>query len=91
MAKTLTEEGITLKVASTCGDVGVQQYDSSVRNASTLNNRIENKGADRAARTHVLVMVDPTAMKLTMTGTQPVQVYGHQAQGASNRQLLYMR
>jgi len=79
VAKTLALEGLTLKVASTCDDVGVQQSGSAVRKASSLNHRIEAKGADRPKRTHDLVMVSPAGTKLTMTGTQPVYVYGHQA------------
>ena len=91
VAKTLAREGLTLKVESTYDDAGVQQSGSTIRKASSLNHRIECKGADRAARTHALVMVNPAALKLTMTGMQPVQEYGHQAQGASNCQLVKMR
>ena len=60
------------------------------RRASTLNNRIEVKGADRAKRTRELVKVTPVATKLTMPGTNATQVYGHQAQGVSCSQMINM-
>ena len=91
MVNILGEEGIILKTASTGDDVGVQMSGSGVRRASTLNNRIGSKGADRAKRTRELVKVNPAALKLTMAGTMPVQAYGHQAQGASMSQMTGMR
>ena len=63
---------------------------SGVRRASTLNARVEVKGADRAKRTRELVTVNPAAQKLTMAGTMPVQAYGHQAQGAAPSQMKNM-
>ena len=64
---------------------------SAVRKASSLNKRIFVKGKDRAKRTRALVNIKPAAKKLTMTGTHPVQAYGHQAQGASANQIRGMR
>ena len=90
IAKTLCAEDICLKTATTCDDVGVQMSGSGVRKASSLNFRIEVKGKDRAKRTRALVMVQPAAIKLTMAGTHPVQVYSHQAQGASQSQMVGM-
>ena len=62
-----------------------------VLSASSLNYRIEAKGNARAKRTRELVKVNPAAIKLTMTGKNPVQTYGHVAQGASESQMGKMR
>ena len=80
-----------MKTANTGDDVGVQMSGSGVRRASTLNARIEIKGADRAKRTREPVKINPAALKLTMPGTMPVQAYSHQAQGAAASQMTNMR
>ena len=64
---------------------------AQVRRASTLNKRINDKGAKRRARTAALVKINPAAKKQTMSGTMLVQIYGHTAQGASTTQQLGMR
>ena len=79
-----------MKTGSTCDDVGIQMTATNVRRASTLNKRIA-KGGKRAPRTRALVVINPAAIKLTMSGTHPVQAYGHQAQGASWAQQGAMR
>ena len=79
----LVAEGVQLKTAATCDDVGIQMTCNGTRRAITLNARIHNKGVARAKGTKAVVMINPTAKKLTMVGTNAVQVYGHQAQGAS--------
>ena len=90
VARILRSENIPMKTAQTCDDVGIQMTPTQVRRASTLNQRIA-KGAKRAARTNALVVINPSAIQLTMTGTHLVQAYGHQAQGASFTQQGAMR
>jgi len=90
VAEILNAQGILIRTAETCDDVGVQMTASTVRRASTLNARIA-KGSLRGKRTKALVAVNPEAKKLTVVGTCAVQPYGHQAQGASLTQQLSMR
>ena len=64
---------------------------TTVRRASTQITRIEVKGAKRSATNQQLIRVDRQAIKLTMAGVRPVQSYGHQATGASMKQIPAMR
>ena len=48
------------------------------------------KGRRRAKRVNRLCKINSEAQKLTMTGIQPVQVYGNTAQGASTAQVNAM-
>ena len=81
VAKILTEEGIPLDTAKTADDVGVELSGGTTRADTTLDNRILKKGAPRANRVRGLVMINPEATKLAMSGVQPTQAYGHQAMG----------
>ena len=63
VAKVLVSEGVTLKTASTGDDVGIQMSGSLVRTASSLNKRINAKGADIAKRTNALVSINRSALK----------------------------
>ena len=90
VVKVLLGEGVQIKTGKTCDDVGVQMTGGGNRRASTLNKRIEVSGADRAKRTRGIVKMNPAAIKLTMPGTNSVQVYGHQAQGVSGMQMSNM-
>ena len=87
VVKILLQEGVQLETGKTCDDVGIQMTGNGNRRASTLNKRIEVSGANRAKRTRGLVKINPAATKLTMPGTNAVQVYGHRAQGVSNIQM----
>ena len=77
VVKILLEEGVQIKTGDTCDDVGIQMTGNGNRRASTLNNRIEVKGADRAKRTRELVKVTPVATKLTMPGTKKLRTPRH--------------
>ena len=90
MVVLLNHEGVQLKTGKSCDDVGVQMTGNNTRRASTSNNRIQEKGAARSKRTRDLVKINPVAIKLAMPGTNAVQIYGHQAQGASALQMDLM-
>jgi len=90
VATILNREGITLEAAKVCDDVGVQSAAGTARAASTLNKRIDTKGADRAKRTHQLGIVNSSAIKLVMPCVVGSQEYGHQAMGASFTQMKHM-
>ena len=91
VAKQLNKIGISIGINKVGDDVGVQMAGGIARPASTLNNRIDGKGADSAKRTRELVAINPSAIKLVMSGVVPKQIYGHQAMGASILQMYKMR
>ncbi len=86
----LRSEGIKIRAANTGDDVGVATTGGTRRCAATLNARIKRARA-RAQRVGYLCTKVKSAAKLGRTGVQPMQQYGHQACGASRRQVDAMR
>ena len=75
-----------LDTAMTADAFGVELSGCTIRVETILDNRIFNKEAPRADRVKGLVMVNPEATKLSMSGVRPTQAYGNQAMWASKVQ-----
>ncbi len=90
ITKQLACNGLVIKAAQTADDLGIETAAGTRRVAATLNARIR-KGNARGKRNGLLAKSNAKAHKLGPTGTQPMQSYGHAAQGASNTQVREMR
>ncbi len=86
----LRNEGVKIKAANAGEDVGIATTGGTRRCAATLNERIR-KARARAQRVGYLCTKVKSAAKLGRTGVQPMQQHGHQACGASRRQVDAMR
>ncbi len=86
----LRRAGVKIKGAAIGEDVGVEAAAGTRRTARTVDGRIA-KGRKRADRVGHLCKKVKWAAKLGTTGVQPAHMYGHQAVGASRRQVNAMR
>ena len=85
----LQDEGVPICLVTSATDLGIETAAEKRRCAANQWKRIW-KGRRRAKRVNRLCKINSEAQKLTMTGIQPVQVYGHTAQGAFTAQVNAM-
>ena len=85
----LGDEGVSICLGTSATDLGIETAAGKRRCAANHWKR-KRKGRRRAKRVFRLCKMNSEAQKLTMTGIQPVQVYGHTAQGASTAQVNAM-
>ena len=85
----LGDEGVSICLATSATDLGIETAAGKRICAANQWKRIW-KGRRRTKRASRLCKINSEAQKLTMTGVQPVQVYGHTAQGASTAQVNAM-
>ena len=83
------DEGVPFCLGTSATDLGIET--AAVKRICAANQwkRIW-KGRRRAKRVNRLCKINSEAQKLTITGIQPVQVYGHTAQGTSTAQVNAM-
>ena len=86
IVKHLETDGVPICLGTAATDLGIETAAVKRRCAAGQWKRIW-KGRRRAKRVNRLCKMSSEAQKLTMTGSHPVQIYGHTAQGASNAQV----
>ena len=82
------DEGVPICLGTSATDLGIETAAGKRRCAANQWKRIGK--ADAGPRVNRLRKMNSEAQKLTMTGTHPVQIYGHTAQGASTTQVNAM-
>ena len=86
----LHAEGIVVKMANSCDDLGVQTNDSGRRRNATLTKRVD-KGKNRCSRLNKAAQVNTKARILMKTGARPQMEFGAVCCGVAPSQLDHMR
>ena len=89
IVKHLETDGVLICWETAATDLVIETAAEKRRCAASQWKRIW-KGRRRAKRVNRLCKMNSEALKLTITGIHPVQIYGHTAQGASNAQVNAM-